>query len=431
MSAYTEIRRDGFISIFGRFLTDDRIDRIEGSQLRSMFLPKLSREGQKALRDNRNFVRSQLKHYGVQIDGKKFFGNGTALLKAALQAGKCDQVPDHILELQWQMHEEWISELTPEQLSSNPEWVVQRYFLSAGKPDHTKTTTVVGIPLDRYSQYRSGKVMDVADKITGLHHRKALGPKTQVIFMGWNQAAVEKAAKQHPTEEARRVKNKEDERKRKREKLHTEHLNSRSQQTEDMTPVGSYIVDCEFIETEWPSMADDLRLDIHKTKTPSVFKADFDFGVFEGVMIVCADEAALDAYCTEAEGDFSDEEDEEDDVPTKEDVKLGTKRKLPAPKRVGRPKKSKAEQGQPRKYLLKLKGRETGEGMICYEATSGTINFKDQAFARFKGEADISGIGSGVSFLARKISTLPGPSRNDWADYSERQYEKERINRWR
>lgn len=62
---YNDIRRDGFVSAFGRFMAvPGRMDRIEGSQLRSMFLPKLSPAGQKALRDNPDFVRSQLKHYG-------------------------------------------------------------------------------------------------------------------------------------------------------------------------------------------------------------------------------------------------------------------------------------------------------------------------------------------------------------------------------
>lgn len=187
MSAHhnNDIHRDGFVSGFGRFMTESgRIDRIEGSQLRSMSLPKLSREGQKALRNSFHFVRSQLKHYGVQFEENEFSGNGTALMKAALLAGKCDRVPDHILKLQDQMHAEWISQRTPDQLSSDPDWVLQRYFLSAGRPDHTKTTTVVGIPLDRYSQYRSGKMIEAASKVPGLHHMRAVGPKTQVIFHG-------------------------------------------------------------------------------------------------------------------------------------------------------------------------------------------------------------------------------------------------------
>jgi hypothetical protein len=82
---YNNIHRDGFVSAFGRFMADPgRMDRIEGSQLQSMFLPKLSREGQKALRDNPNFVRAQLKHYGVQFKESEFTSQGTVLIKVAL-----------------------------------------------------------------------------------------------------------------------------------------------------------------------------------------------------------------------------------------------------------------------------------------------------------------------------------------------------------
>ncbi|KAF7176372.1 hypothetical protein CNMCM7691_002501 [Aspergillus felis] len=410
MSAYqyNDIRRDGFVSAFGRFMADPgRMDRIEGSQLRSMFLPKLSREGQKALRDNFDFVRAQLKHYGVQFEEREFTGQGTALMKAALQAGKCDQVPDHIMKLQQQMHAEWISERTPEQLASNPDWVMQ-------------------------------------NKITGLHHMRAFGPKTQVIFMGWDRGSVGKAANQHPVEEARRLQDEEDERENERERLHMDYLNSRSQQTENVTPVGNYIVDCETIEREFPDMADDLSLDIHRTDTPGVFQADFNFGVLEGVMIICSEKSALDEYCAQAnrddESDWNDSVDEEgseeetdndDSVPATENVKLGAKRNPPASKPMTRPKKYKAGHDQPRKYLLKLKCREMGEGMIHFQASNGTINFKDKNFARFEGVADFPDVGQGVSFFARKISDVPCPSGNDWTGYSERQYEIERVNRWR
>lgn len=441
---YNDIRRDGFTSGFGRFWAEPgHMDRIEGSQLRKMFLPKLSREGQKALRDNRNFVRSQLKHYGVHFEEREFSGNGTALLKAALQAGKCDQVPDHIVNLQNQMHEEWLSQRTPEQLSSDPEWVMQRYFLSAGQPDRTKTTTVVGIPFHRYSEYRSGQMIEAASKIAGLHHTKAIGPETQVVFMGWDRAAVEQAANQHPREEAKRIQDEQDERESARDRLHKDYLNSRSQQAEDATPVGTYIVDCEAIEVNWPGMADDLSLDIHLTNTPGVFKADFDFGVVEGVMIICSEKTALDEYCAQAErddeSDWNDsmdeggpdeETDDEDSVTVWENLKSGDKRKSPASQSMATPKKHNAGRDRPRKYLLKHKYRETGEGVINYLPGNGTITFEDQNLASFEGVADFSDVGSGVSFFGRKISDLPCPSGHEWTEYSERQHEIERVGRW-
>lgn len=109
-------------------------------------------------------------------------------MKAALQAGRCDKVPDHIVNLQNQMHREWISERTPEQLSDDPDWAMQRYFLSAGQPDRSKTTTIVAIPIPPRSEYRLGQMMNAASKVAGLHHQRAMGPATQVIFMGWDSS---------------------------------------------------------------------------------------------------------------------------------------------------------------------------------------------------------------------------------------------------
>lgn len=262
--------------------------------------------------------------------------------------------------------------------------------------------------------------------------------------MGWDRAAVEKAAKQLPEEEATRLQDEGDERENEREEMHMDYLNNRSQQTKDVNPVGSYIVDCEAIESEWPDMTDDLSLDIHRTDTPGVFKADFDFGILEGVMIISSEKSVLDEYCAQADcddgpdwsdsmdGEGSEEENnDEDGVPAKENSRLGAKRKPPASKPKTKAKRYKAGRDQPRKYLLKLKCSETGEGMIHSQASNGTINFKDKNFASFKGLADFPCVGKGVSFFARKISDLPSSSGNEWTDYSEGQYEMARVNRWR
>ncbi|KAJ5741426.1 hypothetical protein N7533_010835 [Penicillium manginii] len=84
-----DVRHDGLISSFGRFLTEPgRVERVDVSQLRSLFLPNLTPEGEELLRNAPNFVRSQLKHYGVQFKKRALVGNGTALMKAALKVGK-------------------------------------------------------------------------------------------------------------------------------------------------------------------------------------------------------------------------------------------------------------------------------------------------------------------------------------------------------
>ncbi|KAJ5182586.1 hypothetical protein N7492_000202 [Penicillium capsulatum] len=320
---------------------------------------KLSREGQKALRDHYSFVRAQRKHYGVPFEEDKFSGHGTALMKAALNAGKCDQVPSHIMELQEQMHAEWLSKCTPEQLSSNPDWLMQ-------------------------NQSRPGKIVETASTIPGLHHTKAFGSKNQVIFLGWNKAAVEQAANEYPHQEQLQLQE-EDRREKEREKRHADYLKSR-QQHSDTTPVGTYIVECDEIERNWPDLTDDLELSISHTDTPGVFRGDFDFGVLEGIMIICSEKLALDKYCAQnddddefQERDYLDEDESEEETDAADAVqatfKAGAKRNAPASKQTQSAKRSKESQSPPRNYLVKLRCRETGEGMIFSEPHGGSITF--------------------------------------------------------
>ena len=118
-----DISRDGFVCAYGRFYAQPgSVERVEGSSLSSMFLPSLTAEGQKQIRQSYddNFVRGQLKHYGVDFDEEEISGCGTLLMKKVLQAGKCDKVPDHIAALREQMHAEWLNKMSPGDLSGQP-----------------------------------------------------------------------------------------------------------------------------------------------------------------------------------------------------------------------------------------------------------------------------------------------------------------------
>ncbi|KAJ5721961.1 uncharacterized protein N7483_009895 [Penicillium malachiteum] len=119
---HPQVSRDGFTSSYGRFLTErDRAERVDSATLRSMFLPKLTRLGQKALDDQRNFVRNQLQHYGVKFEERLFFGRGTPLMKQVLQDGRCDTVPPHILKLEEELHLERLNTQTLESLDRQPD----------------------------------------------------------------------------------------------------------------------------------------------------------------------------------------------------------------------------------------------------------------------------------------------------------------------
>ncbi|RAK88595.1 hypothetical protein BO79DRAFT_228629 [Aspergillus costaricaensis CBS 115574] len=352
MSYDNAATRDGFTSSFGRFRTKRGCnERVDSSSLRRMFLPKLSREDQLS-------------------------GNGTQLMKKVLQEGKCDKVPVHILALEEQLHQEWIAASNIEVLSSNPEWVIKKFFIRAGEPDpyQTRTSTVVGVSFPRYSEYRPGRMREAADQVAGLHHDTGVGPETQTIFLGWDMSAVREAAKKHANNERTVIQAREQRRENERAKIHADYLATlgrmKGAAARNKSPVGSYIVDSR-----------DMVLEIVNTEQKGKFHATFNFGVVIGIMVI------YEEHITE-----TDEEEIGDDH---EKIGKGTKRKTIAQKHSKPSKKAKAEKiSEPYTYLLKLRCRETGEGQIFFKPEYGTIN----------GEK--------------------------WENYSEAAYEYARVSRW-
>lgn len=80
-------------------------------------------------------------------------------------------------------------------------YAIAKDFLYFGQPDLTKTTFIVGIPLERDSDVYSEEMTKVASNTAGLYHKKALVPKTHTPFMGWDATAVEKVASGHVAQE--------------------------------------------------------------------------------------------------------------------------------------------------------------------------------------------------------------------------------------
>lgn len=63
-------------------------DRLDGAELKALFLPVVTPEARKLMYNRSDFVAAQLKHYGVEYDKKEYTGNGVLLLKKVLKAGK-------------------------------------------------------------------------------------------------------------------------------------------------------------------------------------------------------------------------------------------------------------------------------------------------------------------------------------------------------
>lgn len=453
MSSYSFLVDKGFF-----FVDPGHMGRIEGPTLRKMFLPKITREGQRAISQNSHFVRCQLKHYGVEFEEKEYSGNGTALLKEALQAGKCDQVPDLIHQLERQMYMEFINQRTADELADNPDWAMNKYFLSFGSPDHTKTTTVVGLVVGQTGDYfseneatsetRLWKISEAASKIPKLHYEKAMGAETRAIYLGWDAVAVEKAALEHVASQSKAPRDfwdesdEDDERERARDKLHTDYLNaiaqykSQTKAVRDPSPIGSYVVDSQYLTKTWGSDADDLRLDIHKTDTPGVFQANFEFGVYEGIMMICTQKEVLEEHCLEADRRtvFSEDEEDEEDYELESEGRTlasGSKRKATGTQGNKKAKKHQSESTNSLKYQLKMRCRETGEGEIQTDTEDGTLKFDDENLVHFVGEAMIPCWGAHFSFTARKISNRPSASEKNWGYYSEKRHDYEAARRWR
>ncbi|KAK4203968.1 hypothetical protein QBC40DRAFT_262003 [Triangularia verruculosa] len=455
---YNYVTHDGFKCSFGRFYTKNGVERVDGARLKSIFLPRLTPEANKLLRNVHDFVRGQLQHYGVQYNEKDFSGNGTLLLKKMLQAGRFDKVPDHIEELRSQMHTEWLESLSEKELSGHPEWIMERYFLdTSGSPDPSKTTEVVGFPYHSTSSYSSGQLREAASRVTGLHHATGWG-STQTIYLGWDRDAVEKAAQEHAIKDRQAQQASADSREEVRALKHESYLARAPKRT---SPVGQYIIGCEDIESDWPELAENMKLSIRTTPTPGLYQADFNFGVIEGAMMMSGDERTLETFCARSEynddsnsededsGD-DDDDDEVDEFEASEDDEdndgedgqdecfdempaVGSKRKGLVKQPRGRPAK-KAKAAGPikfKKLFLRLRSKDTGTGEIHSTPQKGYIKFDGPRFATFTGEASMACIGEGVFFTARKVAATPRPSWDSWDDYSEAAYERARIGRWR
>jgi hypothetical protein len=185
----------------------------------------------------------------------------------------------------------------------------------------------------------------------------------------------------------------------------------------------------------WGRDADDLRLGIHKTKTPGVFQVNFDFQVWEGIMMICVHKEILEEHCLEADRQtvFSEDSSNEEDYDSGSEgrtIASGSKRKASGTKWIKKVKKYQSEPTKSLKCQLKLRCRETRQDEIQIDTEDGTLEFDDENLIRFVGEAAIPLWGARFSFTARKISNRPSPCEKDWGHYSARRHDYEWARRW-
>lgn len=443
-----EVTRDGFSYWLGRFTTEwpSDVTRTDVAELKRMFLPSLSDEGRKVINRDRGFVKGQLQHYGVQYDPRDYTGNGVNLMKKVLLAGKvsspdhfrsadalqCDKVPEHLERLRKEMQAEWLGRVPGEYLASHPELLLKKYgFIDDdGAPNHSNTE-VVGVPFPSDSDYRTSKFRGAANRIPGLHHSTYHGHE-QMIFVGWDKVRVAAACSNRRGEEEREVQAAEQAREKRRSDQHERYLKNRDPY-EVQTVVGKYIVDCKEIEDEWPDLTRNITLSIRPTSTKDLFtdvhKADIDFGMFEGVMMLSGDADSLTPYVG---GDDQDSDEDDSDADDSEadgaGAQAGRKRKAAKPAPPPKPPK-RPNAVKPRIFHTCMRGRETGEGEISPNPTHGLLTSDHPSYRSFHGQITVPYAGD-VQFIARKVSDTPGKSFGKWGDFSWDAYDRACARRW-
>jgi len=88
----------------------------------------------------------------------------------------------------------------------------------------------------------------------------------------------------------------------------------------------------------------------------------------------------------------------------------------------------------PRRVHFIWCGRETREGQIQLDDDSlgnrGWIEFTDDACVEFNGVIDAGFVGQGVKWSGYKLGYDAPPFRRSWEEFSEAQYEEDRVSRW-
>lgn len=209
---------------------------------------------------------------------------------------------------------------------------------------------------------------------------------------------------------------------------------------------GTYMIDCPEIENGWDN-AGDLEMSINSTALPGFYEASFDFGIYEGVMMLSADRRALSFFSEEDVKDLDQAEEitvrkmgQNNGVKSQEEAEdrgnpsTGTKRKASD---TGDSRPSKAAKTEAASNTspsgatmlwLCLRTCETGTGEIHPNPSMGRITFNDTLTA-FTGTVSIGCVGSNVPLRGRKISDTPKDTAS-WEDYGHAAAEAACNSRW-
>jgi len=451
------LKRDGFQLVDQSFGIAG-FERVSGSRLKELFNPRslpLERDQIKAELEARSlfkkaFFAAQLRYYGIKAPSAATVASLKAQLRDAVDRGQCERVADSVATLEAAMrrdyeadHRVWQSAVrdweaeqerkkdvafakceTPgQEAACSPTRFLNRYFLTDGKPDHTKAPE----PMVLHGFTDGWTLQPEADKIPGLHISRGGKWPAQTVCIGWGRDDVWALARELTAQAEREV----------QEKLatiwqvameeheqftaQTQHRNKpRSSPFNVDSITGSYIVQCQEITESWPDQIENvLTLDIATRKYPGgkVVDAAVNWGIFEGTMLLSLDQDALPKEVSDSEDPFEEEDETDQDDDESNNPR---KRTAPSASLPGQPGMKRAKQGEAaalRRVYLSLRGRETGEGEVYPDPYPGHIDFADDACSTFEGVTGIDFIGGDVKFRGYKVSDTPKKEPEHWSAF--------------
>ncbi|RMJ07024.1 hypothetical protein CDV36_013387 [Fusarium kuroshium] len=415
--------------------TKGNVVRANGSRLRALFNPtslRLRQDQEKAERaaevlSNKVFVAGQLKHYGIKFPRTAKLGFIRDILRRAVEQGKCDQVPPFVRRVEEVLRRD-IAPLDEEWETKAQVWQEDRfatagkraqhdinrfldlYFFTNGNPDPTKTPA----PLALYGYRDIHTIYVEAGRVPCLSLISGGSGKNQVLCVGWDSFAVRKLA-----ETIGETNRKDEDHQRDNDREHDtdyqlcgpapdQNLANASQPLDLEWLFGSYVIQFEGITEDW-HMTDVFTLDIGELND-GVLMAAYDFGDVWGTMILSQSEEKLDLWAML------------NDNPRQTLAKARQR----LPKRYG------IIPSAPRRLFYKIRGRERGEDVIFYFPQRGHIDILDDECTKLSGMAErLAHMGSNLQFWGHKVADEPNKHIQGWGEFSEKQYEFERRDRWR
>jgi hypothetical protein len=170
--------------------------------------------------------------------------------------------------------------------------------------------------------------------------------------------------------------------------------------------IGTYDIDCEEVEGNWPDTAEGMGMSI--TTLPdskSALVASFNLGIVEGIMLLAADKDTLDRVRQGMEGKSS-----------------------------GKAKTAAVPALKNRTVYFAWRGQDTGDQDEVHPGSNGSqtgsLTFTDDKYTSFQGVGAFPALGSRCDFAGTKTHDEADEVHESWDDYDEEAYDRANRGRW-